>query len=270
MYMHLGDKLGPKLAEILPGLIDEILNARDDREVVVAYVPVLHEGYRRFLERHGRGRPRLPDRAASCTPTTGRWRRTSARWTPERSRPRSPAWGIARRSRCSTRRAAAARRRGRPSRCPDEDVSYLVVERYFPRAAVRYDTAFLRWDKTKTVQLLDPAPVRVVTEDQALADLAEDGRDAQRRLVAPGRRRAAASPTARSLAAPANEHHPHDAGALRGRGPAQQLLPGRRTWSCRPPRTPRRARSRPPPATAGRPRARRSTSPTSRARRARS
>jgi D-glycero-beta-D-manno-heptose 1-phosphate adenylyltransferase len=28
MYMHLGDKLGPALAQVLPGLIDDILKRR--------------------------------------------------------------------------------------------------------------------------------------------------------------------------------------------------------------------------------------------------
>jgi len=55
---------------------------------------------------------------------------------------------------------------------PDEDVSHMVVERYFPRAAVRYDTAFLRWDKTRTVKLLEPEPRRTVPETEAYADLA--------------------------------------------------------------------------------------------------
>ena len=59
MYMHMGERLGPKLAEVLPGLIDGILRA-PMTEVVVAYIPVLHEGYRRFLDA-----PRA--RPARCT-----------------------------------------------------------------------------------------------------------------------------------------------------------------------------------------------------------
>ena len=39
---------------------------------------------------------------------------------------------------------------------PAEDVSYQVVERYFERCEVTYDTVFLRWDKTRSVALLDP------------------------------------------------------------------------------------------------------------------
>jgi dCMP deaminase len=56
---------------------------------------------------------------------------------------------------------------------PAEDVSYQLVERFFPRCPVRYDTAFLRWDKTRTVQLLDPRAVRRVDAEEALADLVE-------------------------------------------------------------------------------------------------
>ena len=47
MYMHLGERLGPKLAEVLPGPDRQHPAARMS-QVAVAYVPVLHEGYRRF------------------------------------------------------------------------------------------------------------------------------------------------------------------------------------------------------------------------------
>ena len=35
---------------------------------------------------------------------------------------------------------------------PAEDVSYQVVERFFSRCAVRYDTVFLRWDKSRATR----------------------------------------------------------------------------------------------------------------------
>ena len=47
---------------------------------------------------------------------------------------------------------------------PAEDISYRIAERFFAECDVRFDTVFLRWDKTRTAQLLrpsaPPAPVR--------------------------------------------------------------------------------------------------------------
>ena len=55
---------------------------------------------------------------------------------------------------------------------PAEDVSYQVVERFFPRAEVLYDSVFLRWDKPRVVRLDPPRPDRVIGEDD-LPALAE-------------------------------------------------------------------------------------------------
>jgi dCMP deaminase len=65
--------------------------------------------------------------------------------------------------------AGVAALQGAQLTLPAEDVSYQVVERYFPRAEVFYDTAFLRWDKPRVVALRPPRPDRVITEQ----DLAE-------------------------------------------------------------------------------------------------
>ena len=54
---------------------------------------------------------------------------------------------------------------------PAEDVSYQVVVRWFPRCEVRYDTVFLRWDKTRTAQLLRPGAPSAPPGDPLLADL---------------------------------------------------------------------------------------------------
>lgn len=179
-------------------------------EVVLAYVPVLHEGYRRFLQRHGRDRRVFligPELHADQRPLA-----KDVRALPAADAASAIAgWGIA--SSVAVLDALSAGRLaaedGLSLILPAEDVSYAVVERHFPRAAVRYDPVFLRWDKTKTVQLLDPTPVRVVSEDQALADLAEDAATTSLdwwRQVGAALRFADGGP----LAAATNAHHPHE------------------------------------------------------------
>jgi len=142
-------------------------------EVVVAYIPVLHEGYWRFLDAHARGkelhligrelhedyRPlakdvRALDPALAAAALAG--------W--------DVAWSVAVLDRAG---AAALAERGPSIVLPAEDVSYQVVQEHFPRCEVRYDAIFLRWDKSKSVQLLRPAPARVVSPEEAIADLVD-------------------------------------------------------------------------------------------------
>ena len=77
----------------------------------------------------------------------------------------------------------------------------MLVERFFGRCDVRYDTVFLRWDKTRTAALGEPAAPPAAEDDQTLAQLVEAATEqaqTQRRLVARMSARRSASPTARS------------------------------------------------------------------------
>jgi len=141
-------------------------------DAVVAYVPVLHEGYRRFLDAHGRGRPLFlvdPALHGDFRPLAKDVRALA----PALVVPAIAAWGVC--SAVEVLDEAGARRladSGASLVLPDEDVSHQVVERWFPRAEVAYASAFLRWDKTKTVRLLELGDVRPVDVDAAYAEIA--------------------------------------------------------------------------------------------------
>jgi dCMP deaminase len=179
-------------------------------EVVLAYVPVLHEGYRRFLERHARDRRVFvigPELFADYRPLAKDVRALAAQDAAGALASLGIATSVAVLDAAGAEQLAAED--GLRLILPAEDVSYAVVEKHFPRAAVRYDPAFLRWDKTKTVQMLDPAPVRVTTDaaDSELAALAEDAGATSLdwwRQVGAAIRFADGS-----TAAAANVHHPH-------------------------------------------------------------
>jgi dCMP deaminase len=176
--------------------------------VVVAYVPVVHEGYRRFLERHAAGRRMY---------VIGRELHADFRPLAKDVRALEPAdaaaalraLGIAASVEVLDANGVEAIA-GEDLILPAEDVSYAVVERFFPRAAVRYDPAFLRWDKTKTVQLLDPRPHATAHEDEALAELARAAEDEAARSIDWWRQVGAALRFADgTVAAAHNQHHPH-------------------------------------------------------------
>jgi dCMP deaminase len=183
-------------------------------DCAVAYVPVLHEGYRRFLERHAAGRPFY---------VIGRELYADYRPLAKDVRALDPAlvaaaveaWGVC--SSVSVLDVAGAERlasSGAALVFPAEDVSYRLVERFFERSPVRYDTVFLRWDKTRTVQLLEPRVSGSVSVDEALADVglaaeavARDSVDWWRQVGAAIR---LADGTVRAVS---NQHSPHELSA---------------------------------------------------------
>ena len=179
-------------------------------DAILAYVPVLHEGYRRFLSAHGEGLPLYligPELHADSRPLAKDIRALPA----ELAASAIDAWGIC--SQVSVLDAAGAERlaaAGPSLVAPAEDVSYAVVERWFPRCEVRYDTVFLRWDKTRSVAMVRPQASAASEGDDALAELeaaaaaeAEGSVDWWRRVGAAIRFGDG------SVAAAANEHLPH-------------------------------------------------------------
>lgn len=195
--------------------------------VVVAYVPVLHEGYRRFFEAHARGRRLFligPEVYADYRPLAKDVRALDA----EHVRAAVEGWGV-----CSEAHvldeAAAARlaEEGTPLVLPAEDVSYLVVERFFERSPVSYDSAFLRWDKTKTVQMLRPQAAREASEDEAFAELAAAAEDEAARSVDWWRQVGAAIRFVDGTVSSArNEHSPHPLGAYAVGDPRSNFYKG--------------------------------------------
>jgi dCMP deaminase len=211
----------------------------------VAYVPVLHDGYRRFVERHAAGRALYligPELYSDYRPLA-----KDIRALPAELAARSiAAWGVC--SQVSVLDEAGARTlserlRGgaAPARpeaggrssdeqssgerslfgspgaivMPDEDVSHRVADRFFERCMVLYDTVFLRWDRTRTTQLLQPR-ARSWTDaeraggDPLLAELSAGAAAAAGRSVDWWRQVGAALrlPSGETLSA-ANEHLPH-------------------------------------------------------------
>jgi len=114
---------------------------------------------------------------------------------------------------------------------PDEDVSRHVAERFFERCLVLYDTVFLRWDRTKTTQLLEPSARRWTQAEQSgdplLVELAAAAGKAAAASVDWWRQVGAALrlPSGETLAA-TNEHSPHPLSAYAAGDPRANLYKG--------------------------------------------
>jgi dCMP deaminase len=179
-------------------------------DCVVAYVPVLHEGYRRFFERHARGVPLYligPELYEDYRPLAKDIRALPA----DLAATAISAWGV-----CSevsvldTRSAGALAERAPSIAMPAEDVSYQVAERFFSRCEVVFDTVFLRWDRTKTAQLLSPTPRATASPDELVAELGGVAEDAAMTSIDWWRRVGAAMRlTSGETMSTTNVHNPH-------------------------------------------------------------
>jgi dCMP deaminase len=198
---------------------------------VVAYIPVLHEGYRRFIERHASGRALYligPELYEDYRPLAKDIRALPA----ELAARAIAAWGVC--SRVAVLDEAGAREMAAQAphlTMPAEDVSYRLAERFFERCEVLYDTVFLRWDRTRTAQLLEP---RARTwsaaergDDPLLAELAAAAGEAAAASVDWWRQVGAALrlPSGETLAA-TNEHNPHRLSAYAAGDPRANLYKG--------------------------------------------
>jgi dCMP deaminase len=179
-------------------------------DVVVAYVPVLHEGYRRFLETHARGLPLYVvgrELYADYRPLAKDIRALD----PELVASAVASWGICSEVKVLTaplaEELAAA---GAAIRMPAEDVSYQLVERFFERNEVLFSSIFLRWDKTKTAQTLEPRPLERVGMDEVRDSLRLAAEGAARESIDWWRRVGAAIRFASGETRCVNNvHHPH-------------------------------------------------------------
>jgi len=196
-------------------------------EVVVAYIPVLHEGYRRFLDAHARDRPLFligPELYVDYRPLAKDIRGLDA----ELAAAAIAAWEICSEVSVLDERSATRLAQKRPRiTLPDEDVSHQVVERFFTRCEVRYDTAFLRWDKSRSVRMLVPDSAETVSADQEIADIAAAARAQAGTSVDWWRRVGAAMRFADgTIAAAANEHNPHHLSAYAVGDPRSNFFKG--------------------------------------------
>jgi dCMP deaminase len=196
-------------------------------QVLLAYVPVLHEGYRRFIETHGKGRRMFligPELHLEYGPLAKDIRALPA----ESAAAAVGSWGIC--AEVSVLDAPGAERLAgeRPLlTMPAEDVSYGMTERFFAGCEVRYDTVFLRWDKTRTAQLLRAEAPAAPPQDPMLAELVAAASAQAAGSVDWWRRVGAAIRFADGRTqARANEHLPHRLSAYAAGDPRSNFSKG--------------------------------------------
>ncbi|MEK7116081.1 MAG: deaminase [Patescibacteria group bacterium] len=161
------------------------------QSVIVAYIPVLHEGYRRFFERHPDAKELYlfgSDVIASYEHLVKDIRRID----PKLIQQSLTAWNRFERVVILD---ADAITRVQDMRTPlivsDDDVTAELVTKYFSHHLVERDTIFLRWDKMKSIEPTKITPdVEMSTDefDREMMEIAkaegEKSRDWWRRIGA--------------------------------------------------------------------------------------
>jgi dCMP deaminase len=196
-------------------------------EAVVAYIPVLHEGYWRFLSTHGHGRRLFvvgPELYADYRPLAKDIRCLDSQLVAKAI----GAWDICAEVSVLDLASAALLAAEQPLlTLPAEDVSYRIVEQLFPRCPVRYDPVFLRWDKSRTVELLTPRGTSAPEADEALADLVEGAEAVAQSSIDWWRQVGAAIRFANGeIATAVNEHLPHRLSAYAAGDPRANFSKG--------------------------------------------
>ena len=133
---------------------------------LVAYVPVLHEGYRRFFETY-----EGPKELFILGPeliTEFPWLAKEIRQLdPELMRTAIESLGIFERVEIlDSARAKALNVKGKEVVVADEDISRDLAGRYFPEAAITYDPVFLRWDKHNALAEKPVVPEDRITKEE--------------------------------------------------------------------------------------------------------
>jgi dCMP deaminase len=196
-------------------------------EVLLAYIPVLHEGYRRFIEAHGKGRRLFlvgPELHGDYRPLAKDIRALPAGLAATAI----DAWEICAEVSVLDIEAVERLAEERPSlTMPAEDISYRIAERWFVECDVRFDTVFLRWDKSRTAQLLRPVAAAAPPGDPLLKGLAAAAGEHAAQSVDWWRQVGAAIrfPDG-TTAARANEHLPHPLSAYAVGDPRSNFYKG--------------------------------------------
>ncbi len=119
---------------------------------ILAYIPVLHEGYRRFFEKH-KDAKKLFLLGTDVTQTFRQLAKDIRALPPELIADSIRAWKIFDSVEIVDAKALEGFAGRKPTLImPDEDIMHELQEKYFPKAGVSFDSIFLRWDKHKSFE----------------------------------------------------------------------------------------------------------------------
>jgi dCMP deaminase len=122
-------------------------------KVIVAFVPVLHEGYRQFLEKHGDAKSLFIFSTELIKGEFPYLQKEIRALRPEVMATVLKSSGIFENVEVvDQKRLKALSKENFQIISPDEDVSRELAEKYFKNKKITFDKVFLRWDKHKSME----------------------------------------------------------------------------------------------------------------------
>jgi len=133
--------------------------------VIVSYVPILHEGYRVFFDKH----PKATELFLFGEDLIGEFdhlRKDIRRLDPELVQKAIQSWNRFERVEIlNTSTIEKIQKTMQPLIISDDDLSTALVSKFFPNHPVEVDTIFLRWDKKKSIQPVQDSPDIEISEE---------------------------------------------------------------------------------------------------------
>ena len=122
------------------------------KKIIVAYIPVLHEGYRRFFENH-KDAKKLYIFGPEITKKFDYLKKEIRALDPELIKKSIESWGVF--DKVFVLDGTSLKEIQNSDWVlvmPDEDVTKELAEEYFSEHEIEFDSVFLRWDKHKTME----------------------------------------------------------------------------------------------------------------------
>lgn len=120
------------------------------KKVIIAYVPVLHEGYRKFFDKHQEAET-LFIFGETLIKKYDYLAKEIRQLSPELVKKSIESWGIFEEVKILEEKDLAGLE-GEEIIMPNEDVCQSLAEEVFKNKKVIFDTVFLRWDKHKSME----------------------------------------------------------------------------------------------------------------------
>jgi dCMP deaminase len=122
------------------------------KSVIIAYIPVLHDGYRRMLERHPEA-DRLYLVAREVVPELDHLRKDIRALDTGLVKTALESWQLPLVvSELTTEVLLTLAQQKTPIIAPEDEITTAIIEKHLSKNPVTYDTVFLRWDAKRATQ----------------------------------------------------------------------------------------------------------------------
>lgn len=121
------------------------------KKIIIAYVPVLHEGYRKFFEKHKEA-DMLYIFGDTLVKKYDYLAKEIRQLSPELVKRALESWGIFKKVEVIEEKDLGTLLKVDEIIMPDEDVCQSLAEEHFSNKKITFDNVFLRWDKHRSME----------------------------------------------------------------------------------------------------------------------